>query len=258
MATIEETVFLPVLNESFTYSLSNDLEEIKKAIYFRTGINIKSINVSDWRLNTKLAKETKALMNKHNVSYSTTSRIEGDDMHIVINQKIENDYYIYNGQTINGHYFVDKYPEYLKLAKETFASFNIEEIIYAEYAEPGAMGNSGGLMFYIIIDGNLYSYETDIFNDKNTCENAIAELVTNAISSRYSDIKNNNGIFNFYNGGFGNNVFINKNIELNVGNGYFYYLNDGKAYHFYCSVRRVFDRVAYAIRRKIRNNTKIN
>jgi hypothetical protein len=234
MAIIEETVFLSVLNESFTYSLSNDLEEIKKAINLRTGIGITNIVDFDWKINTRLAKETKNLMNKYNVSFSTASRIEDDEIYIVINRRIQDTYYLYSGQTINGYYFVNNEPEFTRLSKDILNTIKIEEIIYAEYLEPGAMDNIKGLLLFIIIDGKLHCYETDFLSDNNTYEKAVSEIVSNSILSRYSNVKNDKGIFNFYRGKFDNtNIFINKNIDLNIGNGYFYYINNGKVYYLF-------------------------
>jgi hypothetical protein len=221
------------------------LEEIREAIYLKTGINIIKIDNPNWRINTRLAEETKNLMNKHRFSYSMTTWIEGDCIYLVINHKINDIYYLYSGQTINGLFYTDNEPEFLKLTKDILDTINIEEIIYAEYAEPGAMGNPGGLLFYIIIDGKLICYKTNIFSDKDTYKNAVSNLVKYSITSRYSDVINKKGLFKFYGGGFGNNAFINRNIDLSINNGYFCYLNKGKIYYIYCSVRGVFDRVAY-------------
>jgi hypothetical protein len=54
------------------YSLSNSLDEIKAAIYTRTGHNI-DLEKAIWTLNTGLSIDVKNLMLSHNVKYSMTT-----------------------------------------------------------------------------------------------------------------------------------------------------------------------------------------
>jgi len=136
-----------------------------------------------------------------------------------------------------------------ELSLEILDNLEIEKIIYAEYAPPGAMGNEGGVILYCITDDGLYCYEANIYKDENIYSKAVDILERNGITTRYNDIKNENGIFVFYGGGMGNNVFVNKNVALEIANGYFIYSKDGKKYKIYSSVEGVFFHVAVVIRR---------
>ena len=110
------------------------------------------------------------------------------------------------------------------------------------------MGNEGGVMLYIIKDDKLICYETNIYKDENIYNAAVDILKKNSISTRHDNKKNENGIFKFYGGGMGNNVFINKEASLEIGNGYFIYAQNDKEYVIFSSVQGVFPRVASAIR----------
>jgi len=74
-----------------TYSLSNSLDEIERAIFTRTGKTVRLGN-ADWRVNTSvLNSNVKALMNRHNVSYSMTI----DQWGPIINKRVGNEWYVF-------------------------------------------------------------------------------------------------------------------------------------------------------------------
>ncbi len=120
----------------------------------------------------------------------------------------------------------------IKLTKEILETISPNEIIYAEVAGGGAMGNSGGIMIYVIKKVKLICYETSVFTDEEVY------LIADDFLS-----KNEKTFFNFYYGGMGNNVFINKNVELIIKHEYFAYLQNGFEYKLYSSVRGVFNSV---------------
>lgn len=73
-----------------TYSLSNNPDDIERAVFTRTGKNIKLINVV-WSLNTAvLSPNVKALMNRHNTNYSMTAY----GRNITVNKRENNQWYI--------------------------------------------------------------------------------------------------------------------------------------------------------------------
>ena len=143
-------------------------------------------------------------------------------------------------------------PAVNKLSIKLLEKLEIEDIIYAEYAYPGAMGNAGGVMIYLLMEENIICYETNVFVDKYTYNKIVDILKNNQINSRYNNKINKNGIFNFYGGGFGNNVLINKNISLKIINDYFVLTKNDKEYKIFSSVNGVFARVAFAILSKNR------
>lgn len=120
----------------------------------------------------------------------------------------------------------------IKLTKEILETISPNEIIYAEVAGGGAMGNSGGIMIYLVNKTQLICYETNVYTDEEVY------LIAEDFLS-----KNENAYFNYYYGGMGNNVFINKNAELNIKLEYFSYLQNGFEYKIYSSVKGVFNSV---------------
>jgi hypothetical protein len=87
---ITETIHVESLGQ-LTYSLSNSLDEIERAIFTRTGKNVRLDNVS-WRLNTNvLHQNVKALMNRHNVNYSMTI----DEWGPIINKRVGTEWYVF-------------------------------------------------------------------------------------------------------------------------------------------------------------------
>jgi hypothetical protein len=110
----EEQIFIREIGRTLTYTLTNNMEELVNAIYKKTGINLGKIPESEWEVNTKLSQAVKDLMNKHGVSYSTTAWIEDSCLHLVINHKIKNKYYLFSGHTINGQFVTwSKIKEYI-------------------------------------------------------------------------------------------------------------------------------------------------
>jgi len=120
----------------------------------------------------------------------------------------------------------------MKLTKEILETVAPKEIIYAEVAGGGAMGNSGGIMIYVVNKVQLICYETSVFTDEEVYLKA-----DDFIS------KNEKTYFNYYYGGMGNNVFVNKDAELNTKQEYFSYLQNGYEYKIYSSVKGVFNSV---------------
>ena len=120
----------------------------------------------------------------------------------------------------------------IKLTKEILENISPKEIIYAEVAGGGAMGNSGGIMIYVINKVQLICYETSVFTDEEVY------LIADDFLSN-----NEKTFFNFYYGGMGNNVFVNKNVELKIKQDYFAYLQNGFEYKIYSSVKGVFNSV---------------
>jgi hypothetical protein len=141
-------------------------------------------------------------------------------------------------------------PAMIELSIEILDELAIEEIIYAEYALPGAMGNAGGVMIYNIKDGNFNCYEANIYKNENIYYKAVDILKRNQISCRYNNTINENRMFKFYGGGMGNNVLINKNFSLKIADGYFIYSKNDKEYNIYSSVQGVFTCILSAMLRQ--------
>lgn len=136
----------------------------------------------------------------------------------------------------------------MQLTKSLIESINPEEIIYAEMAGGGAMGNAGGIMLYIIKDDTLICYETKVFNDEEIYVQAEELLLKYQDSLKYPDIELQDCLFDHFYGGMGNDVFVKKNINLEINEGYFIYKKDNIKYIILASVQGVFNSVVYAMK----------
>jgi hypothetical protein len=139
-------------------------------------------------------------------------------------------------------------PVTIKLTKSILDGILPKEIIYAEVAGGGAMGNAGGIMLYLIKNEQLICYETNVFTDEEVY------LLANKLLLKYQDIFKYDDIdvvvilFNHFYGGMGNNVFINKNVTLEIKKGYFIHNRDSIEYQILSSVQGVFESVVYAMK----------
>ncbi len=127
-----------------------------------------------------------------------------------------------------------KKPTVIQLTKSIIDSITPEEIIYAEAAGSGAMGRAGGIMLYIIVDEALICYETNVFIDE--------EIYVQA--NKLLDDK----LFNYFYGGMGNNVFVDKNITLEIKDRYFIYKKDDIDYQIIPSLKGFFNNFVYAMK----------
>lgn len=136
----------------------------------------------------------------------------------------------------------------IKLTKSLLDSILPKKIIYAEVAGGGAMGNAGGIMLYVIKDVQLICYETNVFTDEEIYLLAEELLLKHQDNFKYDDLDREVILFEHFYGGMGNNVFVNKNVTLEIKEGFFIYNKDGVKYQISSSVQGVFDGVVYAMK----------
>jgi len=98
---IEEMVILNETNDVLKYSFSNSLDDIKIAIYARTGHNI-NLEKAVWRLNSRLSISVKHLMNSHNVIYSMTTNIRDKVKFVIVNMRVGDKWYSTGYDEIEG------------------------------------------------------------------------------------------------------------------------------------------------------------
>jgi hypothetical protein len=132
-----------------------------------------------------------------------------------------------------------------ELTKDLLNTLSVDEIIYAEVTRPGGMGNVGGIRISIIKDEKLVTYTTNYYTDENTYF-AVVDLLRDSCIHN-NDIQVDKIIFDYYRGGWGNHVYVNKNITLKIGDRYFthgdcyfIYNRNNKEYHVLSSVDGVF------------------
>jgi len=131
-----------------------------------------------------------------------------------------------------------------KLSKSILDSIEIDKIIYAEVTPPGAMGNSGGIIIYMRQGNNkeMLCYETSIYDDEETYLWA-EEIFFKHLDRENKNIGKEHLYFDFYYGGMGNNVFINKKETLTIQEHFFIYKADDLEFQIFPSVKGVFNSV---------------
>jgi hypothetical protein len=115
----DEMAILKNINEIYKFSFSNNLDDIKLAIFSRTGHEI-NLNEAYWRLVPHLNISIKHLMSSHNVNYSMT--IDDDNSVIIYMHTKDNwlitgydkidDKYL-NWETLEKIYLLQKFDDYL-------------------------------------------------------------------------------------------------------------------------------------------------
>jgi len=98
------------------YSLSNSLEDIKMAIFKRTGLDIK-LEKAKWEINNYLSISVKHLMNKHQVIYSITTYYEKNIRIIGVNMRVGDKWFFTSYAEFKGKYYSYDYLETLEKLK---------------------------------------------------------------------------------------------------------------------------------------------
>ena len=144
-------------------------------------------------------------------------------------------------------------PITIELSKDILDMLSDNDIIYAEIAAGGAMGYAGQAMLYIIEEEKLICYKTNLFTDENTY------MQVTEILAKHRDVPfpifgdvdnqadNSKSQFNYYYGGVGNHVFVNKDVSLKIVDNHFVYEENNKEYRIFSSVLGVFDSVVDAM-----------
>ncbi len=143
-----------------------------------------------------------------------------------------------------------KTPITKTLSKAIIDSIDAEKIIYAEVTPVGAMGNSGGIIIYILQEdtNEMICYETSIFKDEQTYLLADKKLYKHLDREEANSKRKNLYLFLYY-GGMGNNVFINKNVNLTFQENYFIYTANNTPYQILTSCQGVFNCVVDQLQR---------
>lgn len=139
-------------------------------------------------------------------------------------------------------------PEIVKLSRIPLNKLILNNIIYSEIAEGGAMGNDGGIIIYVMKGDQFILYETNLYTDESTYIDTRTLLLKYQNGYKNDDNQINKILFDYHYGGMGNHIFINKSISLKKGNGFFVYRGENnKEYQISCSVEGVFNCVKYSM-----------
>ena len=104
------------------YSLSNSLDDIKIAIFNRTGLKLK-LEKSKWIYNSYLSISVKQLMNKHQVSFSMTTYNRDKVKVICINMRVGDNWFFTKYLEIKGKCYSWDYLNTLERLKGLIAFF---------------------------------------------------------------------------------------------------------------------------------------
>lgn len=139
------------------------------------------------------------------------------------------------------------YPFSILITSENIESIDFNKIIYCEVSAEGAMGNVGGILIYVVEDEDkIFTFETNVSVNKE---------MYMAISEK---VKQNSGLFTKFPGGFGNYVFINKNINLEIDEEYdcFWYHSKKTKLRIDSSVSGVFQSIVAESKIRQKESTK--
>lgn len=135
----------------------------------------------------------------------------------------------------------------VQITKSNLESISIPNILYAEIAESGAMGNVGGIMIYSIEMEHLICYETSLFNDESMYMEVRKRLLAHQNGFLQEELSQEKILFDYHYGGMGNHVFIQKGIELDLKEGFFVYHIGEHQHSIIPSVEGVFNAVLHSI-----------
>lgn len=127
--------------------------------------------------------------------------------------------------------------EKVRITASGIAGLKFENVIYGERSQAGAMGNAGGIILYVLDGDSFTMYHANLSTDEQAYSEGLFKIAANELQ------------FDVYAGGFGNGVFIKKDISLVVieEDESFWYIKEDKPYMIKSSVKGVFDNVAKAL-----------
>jgi len=123
------------------------------------------------------------------------------------------------------------FSESVIITAENLNSIDFDKVIYCEISPIGAMGNEGGILIYALSDeDSLITYETNASIDQQSYDAVVERIDKNA------------NLFVNYRGGFGNYVYVKKNVQLEIDEEYhcFWYHSQNTKLRIDSSVQGVF------------------
>jgi len=88
----EEKITVKETGNRYNYSFSNNINDIKKAIYNRKRHDVE-LNAVIPKTNPQLSLCVKELINKHDVEFLMTTFINSGNNSVVINRRVNNNWY---------------------------------------------------------------------------------------------------------------------------------------------------------------------
>jgi hypothetical protein len=143
-----------------------------------------------------------------------------------------------------------------KLTKAFADSLQASDIVYAEFAEGGAMGCPGQLMLCLIQEQQIVCYLASIFEDEETCVQVVELLLKHSGFKTFpflgkAERTDDNPLYDYYFDGLGNHVFMNAKYPFKLAgkgfDGHFICIIDDRKYEIYTSVYGIFNKIKYRV-----------
>ncbi|HZH88151.1 MAG TPA: hypothetical protein VFD78_03140 [Chitinophagaceae bacterium] len=130
------------------------------------------------------------------------------------------------------------------LTLERFKEILPDDIIYGEVTSPKGMGNTGGIMLYVLHEDAFVLYISNIEDDEKLFYAVEEFFEDNICNNRKTMDHLDHQIFQFIGGGLGTSSYKHKEVDLEVEEDFFVFKEEGKTYQIYCSVEEVFHNTA--------------
>ena len=128
-----------------------------------------------------------------------------------------------------------------ELTIDILNKLNISEVIYAEVASAGAMGNSGGMCIYTLVNNEFMCYESSVFKKPEIYNAGVDLLFKHKEDDIHSSESQNAVYFKFIKAGMGNVVFVNVNWPITFGLEFLIFEKNAIQYEIECTCLGVFD-----------------
>ncbi len=142
-------------------------------------------------------------------------------------------------------------PKSALLSSRIIDGMDFHQVVYAEVTPAGAMGNSGGILIYVEESGALTKYEVNVYHDSEAYFRAEEALFKHVrIPGDEDGSTKNELLFDYFWGGMGNNVLVNKYAALEVEADSFSIQKNGTRHLIHPSCSGVFESVARELQRR--------
>ena len=133
------------------------------------------------------------------------------------------------------------------LTLELMQTLTPGEIIFAEAAVSGAMGNAGGIVIHRMEEGELVRYSTNIFTDEPAYLKAWKMLFKHQDRYFYDGKEEGEVLFEYHYGGMGNHVLLNRAASFRLEDNHLVYEGKSREHRIDCTVRGVFNNLVKSL-----------
>ena len=122
----EKSIIIKENNKTLTFSLSDSLDDIKIAIFSRTGQNIE-IEKASWKVSSNIYDEIRDLMNKHNATFSMVTGEENNIKLFSVHMKTDDNWFLTRYAELKGKYYCHDYFEVYSTISEVLGKYYLSD-----------------------------------------------------------------------------------------------------------------------------------